>query len=62
MHCDPNAASTFMEYLLDYADPDTRVTGEDCINGFLESMTPEARERTEAMLIAVKEGERDVYC
>jgi len=62
MHCDPNAASTFMEYLLDYADPDTRVTGEDCINGFLESMTQEARERTEAMLGAVKEGKRDVYC
>jgi 2-iminoacetate synthase len=62
MHCDPNAASTFMEYLLDYADPGTRVTGERCISDFMEDMTPEARERTEAMLRAVKEGKRDVYC
>ncbi len=62
MHCDPNAASTFMEYLLDYADPGTRVTGERCISDFMEDMTPEARERTEAMLRTVKEGKRDVYC
>lgn len=62
MHCDPNAASTFMEYLLDYADPATIEAGERCLKGFLENMTEAARERTEAMLTAVKEGRRDVYC
>lgn len=62
MHCDPNAASTFLEYLLDYADPVTRATGEQCLAGFMEGMTPAARERTGAMLAAVREGKRDVYC
>ncbi len=62
MHCDPNAASTFLEYLEDYARPETRRAGLECIENFLEGMTPAARKRTEAMLRKVKAGERDVYC
>lgn len=62
MHCDPNAASTFLEYLLDYASPGTREAGVMRIREFLGSMTPSARERTEAMLKAVETGQRDVYC
>jgi 2-iminoacetate synthase len=62
MHCDPNAASTFMEYLLDFAGSETRKAGLLCIREFLNGMTPEARERTEAMLRKVEAGSRDVYC
>ena len=62
MHCDPNAASTFLEYLLDYAEPGTRMVGLECLKGFLDGMPPAARERAGTMLKAVEEGERDVYC
>ncbi len=62
MHCDPNAASTFLEYLEDYAGPETRKVGLECMKGFLGGMSPAARERTEAMLRKVEAGERDVYC
>ena len=27
-HCDPNGVSTFLEYLIDYASPETRAIGE----------------------------------
>ena len=30
-HCDPNALSTFLEYLIDYASPETRAAGEKLI-------------------------------
>jgi 2-iminoacetate synthase len=62
MHCEPNAASTFLEYLDDYASPGTREVGMRTIQGMLETMDPKARERTEAMLKRVGSGERDVYC
>jgi 2-iminoacetate synthase len=62
MHCDPNAASTFLEYLEDYAGPETRKAGLECMDRFLKGMTPEARERAETMLGKVRAGERDVYC
>lgn len=62
MHCDPNAASTFLEYLLDYAGPETMEAGILGIRDFLGSLSQAARERTEAMLKAVEAGERDVYC
>jgi len=62
MHCEPNAASTFLEYLDDYASPGTREVGMRTIQGMLETLDPKARERTEAMLHRVATGERDVYC
>lgn len=61
-HCDPNALSTFMEYLLDYASPETRSVGEALIATSLTEMEPEAANAAEAMVEKVKHGERDVYC
>jgi 2-iminoacetate synthase len=61
-HCDPNALSTFMEYLMDYASPRTREVGETLIAKTLERMEDVPRRRSEALLNKVRAGERDVYC
>lgn len=61
-HCDPNAISTFLEYLLDYGSPATREIGEKAIAGFIEGMGEIPRQRSEAMVKKIRAGERDVYC
>jgi 2-iminoacetate synthase len=61
-HCDPNAVSTFMEYLLDYASPETRAVGERCIDVFVHEMSQSARTRTNALVEQVRKGNRDVLC
>jgi 2-iminoacetate synthase len=61
-HCDPNAVSTFLEYLLDYASPETRRVGEALIEKTLQGMEPPARERAEKLAAQVRAGKRDVYC
>ena len=61
-HCDPNALSTFQEYLLDYAGEETRAVGEDLIARTLESMDAVARDRSERLLAQVRAGQRDCYC
>lgn len=62
MHCDPNGLSTFQEYLLDYATPETRAIGEALVAKTLTEMNSAARERSEKLLSKVRSGERDVYC
>ncbi|MDR1535685.1 MAG: [FeFe] hydrogenase H-cluster radical SAM maturase HydG [Planctomycetota bacterium] len=61
-HCDPNALSTFQEYLLDYASPETRRVGEQLLRDALEEMEPMEKDKNEAMLARVRAGERDVFC
>lgn len=61
-HCDPNALSTFQEYLEDYASPETKKAGEQLIAETLGRMNENHRARSEAMLAKVREGKRDVYC
>jgi 2-iminoacetate synthase len=61
-HCDPNALSTFEEYLLDYASPATREAGEKLIASTLAGMDPRARATSEQLLSEVKGGKRDQYC
>ena len=61
-HCDPNALSTFLEYLTDYASPETRDAGESLIASILAGMDPSAAVRSEKMLARVREGNRDVFC
>jgi 2-iminoacetate synthase len=61
-HCGPNAISTFMEYLLDYATYETRLIGEDLIDDVISSMDGIARERAVNLLEKVKKGKRDMYC
>ena len=61
-HCDPNALSTFLEYLLDYGSETTRTAGETMIQKALSEMTGDAKRRSEAMLEKVRQGRRDVFC
>ena len=58
--CHPNALMTLKEYLMDYAQPDTRRVGEALIQRELENIPKEtvrniARER----LVAIEHGDRD---
>jgi 2-iminoacetate synthase len=61
-HCGPNAVSTFAEYLLDYASPQTREVGFQQIDKVIRDMTGVAKERAELLVKKVKDGQRDVYC
>jgi len=61
-HCDPNALSTFLEYLLDYGSEKTRQAGEALIQKVLDEMGPVPRTRSLAMLEKVRGGRRDVFC
>lgn len=61
-HCDPNALSTFLEYLLDYASPETRKVGEERIAGALAAMEPQFRATAATLLARVRAGKRDVFC
>ncbi len=60
-HCDVNGVSTFLEYLEDYASPETKAAGEACIKAALAEMPTERRQRTEQVISRVEGGERDVY-
>jgi len=61
-HCDPNALSTFLEYLLDYGSGETRAIGEDLITLKTAEMDDVRRAHTETMLARVRGGDRDVLC
>ena len=61
-HCNPNAVSTFQEYLDDYGSEETRREGEGCIARTLAEMEPPLREKTAEMLAQVRSGRRDVFC
>jgi len=61
-HCDPNALSTFEEYLLDYGSESARAVGERTIDTALSEMDPAVKARSEKMLEKVRAGKRDVFC
>ena len=61
-HCDPNALSTFLEYLLDYGSEKTKAVGETLIADVLGKMKPRIRQRSLTMLQKVRDGRRDVFC
>ena len=61
-HCNPNAVSTFQEYLMDYASYETRLVGEGLIEDVINSMSGVARERAIVLLERVKKGQHDAYC
>ncbi len=61
--CTPNALSTLLEYLVDYATPDTRAAGEAAIERELARM-PEGERKQGLMkkLTQIREsGDRDLY-
>ncbi len=59
--CDPNALSTFLEYLIDYASPETNAAGEVAIINHLDRMSGKAKATASKLLERVKAGRRDVY-
>lgn len=60
--CMPNAIFTFMEYLLDFAKPDTKEKGLKLIDKLLEEVEKkEIRNRMVEKLELIKKGNRDEY-
>ena len=61
--CTPNAISTLMEYLVDYASPETRAEGEKIIAAELTRMaeTPLKRELVARLDRIRKSDDRDLY-
>ena len=60
-HCQPNALSTFLEYLCDYAGPSAKSAGEKLISIELQRMDQQQTACTLPMLNQVRRGERDVF-
>lgn len=61
LHCDPNALSTFEEYLADYASQTTRAVGRERIARAFETLAPRPRAVAERLVARVREGRRDVF-
>lgn len=62
LHCDPNALSTFSEYLRNFASEQTREVGDKLIAETIAGMDGIARQRAEKLVKRVDEGRDDVYC
>jgi 2-iminoacetate synthase len=60
-HCQPNALSTFLEYLSDYAGPAVKSAGEKLISIELQRMDQQQIACTLPMLNQVRRGARDVF-
>jgi 2-iminoacetate synthase len=60
-HCQPNALSTFQEYLDDYASPLTKAVGEGLIEKILQGMDEQQRTISNTLLRQVRGGKRDVF-
>ena len=58
--CAPNALLSLKEYLIDYAEGDTRVEGERVLAESLEGLQPALRKKTVELLAKIEAGERDV--
>ena len=61
--CTPNALSTLMEYLIDYASPETRTAGEAAVRRELEKLPDGERKRQllDRLRRIVENDERDLY-
>jgi 2-iminoacetate synthase len=60
-HCEPNAMATFTEYLEDYASPETRKAGDEHILHQIAQMDATQKRIATPMIVAVRDGERDVF-
>lgn len=61
-HCDPNAVSTFTEYLCDYGSEETRTIGFSVLEEMVDRMDEKAARISRNMLDRVKGGTRDLFC
>jgi len=60
-HCEPNALSTFTEYLEDYASPATKEVGEKHMLHQIAAMDDKQRRIATPMIEKVRAGKRDVF-
>ena len=60
-HCAPNALSSCMEYLLDYAKPATRSVGEALVDHELATMEKSVEQISTRLVGEVRANKRDVY-
>ncbi len=60
-HCSPNALSSCMEYLLDYATPETRQLGEKHVNHDLKFMESSIGHIARDLVTRVRANKRDVF-
>jgi 2-iminoacetate synthase len=60
-HCGPNALSSCMEYLLDYARPETRRAGEQLVERELATLEPSVGEISRRLVAEVRANQRDVF-
>ncbi len=60
-HCGPNAASSFMEFLRDYASEATKKVGMDAMEGFISEMNEAEQEKSRKMVDKVARGNNDIY-
>ncbi|MGB9851329.1 MAG: [FeFe] hydrogenase H-cluster radical SAM maturase HydG [Candidatus Kapaibacteriota bacterium] len=62
MHCHPNGLTTLKEYLVDYADEETKIFGEQLLQKELEKIEhKKLRAKTIEYLKRIENGERDLY-
>jgi 2-iminoacetate synthase len=59
--CGPNALLSLKEYLIDYAQGETRIEGERVLVECLEDLSSALRKKTMELLARIEKGERDVY-
>ena len=59
--CAPNALLSLKEYLIDYAEGETRQAGERVLAECIEDLEPALRKKTRELLARVESGDRDVY-
>ena len=62
LHCQPNALSSFKEYLQNYASPQTAEIGNRLIQDTIAGMDGIAKQRAEKLVKRVETGRDDVYC
>jgi 2-iminoacetate synthase len=62
LHCQPNALSSFKEYLQNYASPQTAEVGNRLISETIAGMEGISKQRAEKLVRRVEAGRDDVYC
>lgn len=60
-HCGPNAASSFMEFLRDYATEETKKVGMEAMEKFISEMNEAEQAKSRKMVDKVVRGNNDIY-
>ncbi|MGQ8336758.1 [FeFe] hydrogenase H-cluster radical SAM maturase HydG [Sunxiuqinia sp. A32] len=61
-HCGPNALSSFMEYLNDYASSETKKVGTELIEKTIKELEGLPKDRARKLVDRVINGQKDVFC